>query len=404
MPRRMRVRLFVLTATLPLLLWAALPLTSTGQTGRVAKLQSKIEKKRAEVEKKKRTERVLASEVARYSRKIGSLQGDITALQRKQVAIQADLDRKRAELARIQERLRRERARLIRLKARQVEGQAALAKRLVELYKADRPDVVTVVLEADGFDDLLTRTEFMQRVSNQDARIIRTVKAAKVEATRTARTLARLERDAEKVAAQIQDRRDEVAEVKGQLVDRRDEFAAVRGKKNEVLTNVREDRHELEGHLRGLEAEQAKITAALQRSAASNGYDPGVAGPVRQGSGSFVWPVNGPITSGFGPRWGRLHAGVDISAPEGTPIRAAASGKVVLLGWTGGYGNYTCIQHGGGISTCYAHQVRYGTSMGASVSQGQVMGYVGNTGNSFGAHLHFEVRINGSPVNPAGYL
>jgi murein DD-endopeptidase MepM/ murein hydrolase activator NlpD len=264
--------------------------------------------------------------------------------------------------------------------------------------------VVTVVLEADGFDDLLTRTEFMQRVSNQDARIIRTVKAAKVEATRTARTLARLERDAEKVAAQIQDRRDEVAEVKGQLVDRRDEFAAVRGKKNEVLTNVREDRHELEGHLRGLEAEQAKITAALQRSAASNGYDPGVAGPVRQGSGSFVWPVNGPITSGFGPRWGRLHAGVDISAPEGTPIRAAASGKVVLLGWTGGYGNYTCIQHGGGISTCYAHQVRYGTSMGASVSQGQVMGYVGNTGNSFGAHLHFEVRINGSPVNPAGYL
>ena len=404
MPRRMRLRLFVVTVTLPLVLWAALPLTSTGQTGRISKLRSKIEKKRAEVNAKKRTERVLASEVARYSRKIGSLQGDITALQRKQVAIQADLDRKRAELARIQERLRNERARLIRLKARQAEGQAALADRLVELYKADRPDMVTVVLDADGFEDLLTRTEFMQRVSSQDARIIRTVKAAKADAVSTARRLSELERDAKKVAAQIQARRDEVAEVKGQLVDRRDQYAAVRGKKNAVLSNVREDRQDLEGHLRGLEAEQAKIAAALQRSAASNGFNPGVAGPVRQGSGSFVWPVNGPVTSGFGPRWGRLHAGMDIASPNGSPIRAADSGKVVLLGWTGGYGNYTCVQHGGGTSTCYAHQSRYGTSLGASVGKGQVIGYVGNTGNSFGAHLHFEVRINGSPVNPAGYL
>ncbi len=404
MPRRMRVRLFVLTATLPLVLWAALPLTSTGQTGRIASIQSKIEKKRAEVEAKKRRERVLASEVARYSRKIGNLQGDITRLQAKQVSIQADLDRKRDELARIQERLRQERARLIRLKARQAEGQAALATRLVELYKADRPDVVTVVLESDGFEDLLTRTEFMQRVSSQDARIIRIVRLAKADATRTARRLVQLERDAKRVAAQIEARRNEVAQVKGQLVDRRDQYAAVRGKKNAVLSNVREDRHELEGHLRGLEAEQARVSAALQRSASSNGYNPSVAGPVRQGSGSFIWPVNGPLTSPFGPRWGRLHAGVDISAPEGTPIRAAASGKVVLLGWTGGYGNYTCVQHGGATSTCYAHQSRYGTSMGASVSQGQVIGYVGNTGNSFGAHLHFEVRINGSPVNPAGYL
>jgi murein DD-endopeptidase MepM/ murein hydrolase activator NlpD len=404
MPRRMRLRLFLATALLPLALWAALPMGTTAQTGKIASIQSKIQKKRAQVEAKKRRERVLSSEVARYSRRIGNLQGDITNLQRKQVAIQADLDRKRNELARIQERLRRERVRLTRLKARQAEGQAALSERLVELYKADRPDLVTVVLEADGFADLLTRTEYMQRVSSQDARIIRTVRDAKRDAVTTARRLSKLEKDATRIAAQIQSRRDEVARVKGQLVDRRDQFAAVRGKKNAVLSNVRADRHELEGHLKGLEAEQAKVSAALQRSAASNGFNPGVAGPVRQGSGTFIWPVNGPVTSGFGPRWGRLHAGVDISAGEGTPIRAADSGKVVLLGWTGGYGNYTCVQHGGGTSTCYAHQSRYGTSMGASVSQGQVIGYVGNTGNSFGAHLHFEVRINGSPVNPAGYL
>ncbi len=118
-------------------------------------------------------------------------------------------------------------------------------------------------------------------------------------------------------------------------------------------------------------------------------------------------PLDGPVYSNFGYRWGRLHAGIDISAGEGTPIHAADSGRVVLMqgtGASGGYGNYTCVQHTSTMSTCYAHQSRFGTSVGASVSQGQVIGAVGNTGNSFGAHLHFEVRINGAPVNPVGYL
>jgi murein DD-endopeptidase MepM/ murein hydrolase activator NlpD len=118
----------------------------------------------------------------------------------------------------------------------------------------------------------------------------------------------------------------------------------------------------------------------------------------------MIWPVGGTFTSPFGQRWGRLHAGIDIAAAVGTPIRAAESGKVVLASWTGGYGNYTCIQHSGSLSTCYAHQVRYGTSVGANVSKGDVIGYVGNTGNSTGAHLHFETRVGGNPVDPMGYL
>ena len=108
--------------------------------------------------------------------------------------------------------------------------------------------------------------------------------------------------------------------------------------------------------------------------------------------------------SPFGMRWGRLHAGVDIASPGGTPVRAAKAGRVVLAGWTGGYGNYICIDHGGGFSTCYAHLSAYAVSSGASVSQGQVIGNVGCTGHCFGDHLHFETRVGGSPVNPAGYL
>ena len=127
-------------------------------------------------------------------------------------------------------------------------------------------------------------------------------------------------------------------------------------------------------------------------------------GPVRRGSGDLIYPINGQFTSPFGMRWGRLHAGIDLAAPTGTPIRAAASGRVILMAPTGGYGLYTCIDHGKSISTCYAHQSRFGTERGAYVKQAEVMGYVGNTGHSFGAHLHFEIRVNGRPVDPMDYL
>lgn len=123
----------------------------------------------------------------------------------------------------------------------------------------------------------------------------------------------------------------------------------------------------------------------------------------------MIWPVTGPITSPFCERrsYEACHPGIDIGVPEGTPIHAAAAGRVVLMQPTsasGGYGNYTCIQHTATLSSCYAHQSRFGTTAGASVSQGQVIGFVGNTGHSFGAHLHWEVRINGAITNPLNYV
>ncbi len=395
--RASRLGLLLAVVLLPLALWAALPVVTAG-----APLSAKIEQKRKQIEHKKGRERVLSTTVARYSRRIGSLQGDITVLQRKQVRIQGDLDAKRAELARIQERLRQERIRLARLRARLAEARIALAGRLIELYKADKPDVVTVVLESDGFADLLERTEFMQRVSDQDARIIERVRTARADAKRTAARLDVLEKRATRVAAAIEAQRDEVARVRGQLVDRRDQYAAVRAEKAGALASTRESRKHLEGDLAELEAANARVQAQL--AGAQNGSAPTAAGPIRPGAGGMVWPVNGPIVSPFGMRWGRLHAGVDIAAPAGTPIRAAQSGKVILLGPTGGYGNYICVGHGNGLSTCYAHLSSYGTSGGASVSKGQVIGSVGCTGHCFGDHLHFETRIGGSPVNPAGYL
>jgi peptidoglycan DL-endopeptidase CwlO len=320
-------------------------------------------------------------------------------LQGRQARIQADLDAKLAELARIQERLRQERIRLARLRARLAEARIVLSKRLVEIYKADRPDVVTVILESDGFAELLERAEFMQRVSAQDTRIITRVKRAKADATATTKRLDGLEARQAAVTRQVTARRDQVAAIKGRLVDNRTTIEGARAQKRNALASTRSSRHALEGDLRVLEREQARISARL--AAAAGGP---AAGPVRAGSGQLIWPVNGPIASPFGMRWGRLHAGVDIAVPTGTPIRAADSGKVVLMGWVGGYGNYTCIAHAGGLSTCYGHQSRFGTSDGATVSKGQVIGYVGCTGHCFGPHVHFETRVGGTPVNPMNYL
>ena len=201
MARRMgrRLSLLLLVAALPLALWAVLPLGSSGQS-----LQEKIDSGRAKIEQHKGRERVLTTQVSAFTSRINSLQADITVLQTKQVRLQANLDAKRAELAQIQEDLRRERLRLARLQRRLAEARVELANRLVQIYKEDAPDVVTVVLEADGFADLLERTEFLQRTSAQDARIIDRVRDAKAETKATAERLDRLEKRAEEVAEAIE--------------------------------------------------------------------------------------------------------------------------------------------------------------------------------------------------------
>jgi murein DD-endopeptidase MepM/ murein hydrolase activator NlpD len=392
-----RLRLLILVAAMPLVSWLAVPVLSDGAPRNIA---GKIETKQRQIQAKKGREQVLTTTITRYTRRINLLQGDITTLQARQTRIQGDLDAKRAELARIQDRLRRERIRLNHLRARLAAARTALSKRLVEIYKADEPDVVTVILESNGFTDLLERTEFMQRVSHQDARIIDRVKIAKADATATAKRLDGLEQRQHDVTVLVSRRLDEVSAIKGRLVDRRQDYQGAKFVKTRALLSTRHQRHELQDDVAALQKQQARISAALQ------GASPGT---IRHGSGSLIWPVNGPITSPFCETraWERCHPGIDIGVPAGTPIRAAGSGRVVLMqsvGVSGGYGNYTCVQHTASMSTCYAHQSRFATSLGASVSQGQVIGYVGCTGLCFGDHLHFEVRINGSVVNPLNYL
>ncbi|MEA2252599.1 MAG: hypothetical protein QOI62_3891 [Solirubrobacteraceae bacterium] len=402
----MRLRILLAGAVLPLALWAALPLVSEGASPQndLNQVERKIQTTQGKIGRRKGTEHLLTTQISGYTQRITRLQGRIGGLQRRQATAQSDLDAKQAELFGIQDDLRAERRRLVRLRARFVQARTGLAERLVQLYQADKPDVVTVILSSKGFADLLEQGDFMKRVSDQDQRIVKLVRDAKAQATASAKRLGTLESRQQRVTAIVAQRRDEIAQAKQGLIDTRVGLASTRTGKQRALGNVRASRQQLEGALSNLRAEQSKIQSTLQQSA---GTLP--AGAIKQGSGALIWPVNGPITSPFCERraWEACHPGIDIGVPSGTPIRAAAAGTVVLLqsvGASGGYGNFTCIQHTGAMSTCYAHQSSFAVSLGQSVSQGQVIGYSGCTGLCFGPHLHFEVRINGQVTNPVNYL
>ncbi|MDA0163901.1 peptidoglycan DD-metalloendopeptidase family protein [Solirubrobacter ginsenosidimutans] len=399
---RLRLTLLVLVTSLPFVLWSVLPVGSSAQNP--GTIQKKIDRSQSLIGGHKAKERVLTTDISSQTKRINDLQSDITRLSTRQQTLQTSLDQKRAQLAVVQRKLREERARLTRLRARLLVVRRALADRLVQLYKADAPDAITVVLESDGFADLLNRADFMERVSRQDSKIMGVVASAKTDATTTAKKLDGLEKQQAKVTKDIQNQRDEVSTVRVGLVDRRDRIQTARSQKNQLLASSRDRRHKLEDDVEVLQKQQAKIQAKLA------GYSgPMTSGPAKPGSGGLIWPVNGPITSPFceSRAWESCHPGIDIGVPSGTPIHAAAAGKVVLMqseAASGGYGNFTCIQHTGSLSTCYAHQSRFATSLGAQVSQGQVIGFSGCTGRCYGDHLHFETRVNGSVVNPLNYL
>lgn len=386
-------RAFKLTLVLALAAFLVSPMP-----GHSASLQRKMDIVRAKIRAKKATEGVLTTTISRYNNRISRLQGEIRGLQERQGRIQDDLDETRADLFATQDKLEKARDRLARLKLYLGRAQTVLAERLVERYKNGEPDVLTVILEADGFTDLLERTEFLDRITNQDKQVIERVRVLKARTTKQANELASLQRKQRAAAEAIQARRDAIAAVKGRLVSSRSELQSSRDGRQAVLSRVRDQRQDLEGDLSKMQSQvQAQLVAAQRGPSA---------GPIRRGTGSMIWPVNGPITSPFceARSWESCHPGLDIGVPGGTPIRAADSGRVALAGWTGGYGNYTCIQHSSSLSSCYAHQSAIGVRAGQNVSQGQVIGRIGCTGLCFGDHLHFEVRINGAVTNPLNYL
>jgi murein DD-endopeptidase MepM/ murein hydrolase activator NlpD len=381
--------------------------TAEAKKPNLQNLRNKMERARSKIYRSRKKEKVLTTDLAKYTKRINNLQGDITKLQHKQVRIQTVLDLKQDRLGKTQIRLRKEKIRLSLLNTHLKEAQQILSQRMVQLYKMgdSRPNAVKVMMEAKGFTDMLERGKLLERIAEQDSQIITHVRKSRLEATESAGKLAALESQQRQMAEEVEARKSQVVGVKRSLESKQSSYQEVRGQKRRRLSNIQDDRKHAEEDLSAMERQEENITGIIRRSRDSGSDTERSYGPIREGSGSLIWPVNGSVSSGFGYRWGRLHAGIDIPAGEGTPIRAADSGTVTYAGWMGGYGNYTIISHSGSLRTCYGHQSSIGVSVGQHVKKGQVIGRVGNTGHSFGAHLHFETRDgSGTPHDPMRHL
>jgi murein DD-endopeptidase MepM/ murein hydrolase activator NlpD len=363
-------------------------------------LQSKLDSKEAKLSKVREKKGVLTTTISRYRERIERLTDEVAALRTREAAVRGRLEAKQAELDRAVAELDVAKKHLAIVKARLKRALVALRERLVAMYESGTPDILSVLVDAGGYEELVNRTEYLSRIHGLDEAVVGRVRDLRNQVKHTVGRLRsaknRIEAARDAIAAEEQ----ALASARAAVQSRQADLVAVRRSRERALQKV----NSVEGDLEGSVAEiQGEIAAQLMSTSSA----PLPAGPIRYGSGQFIWPVDGPVVSGFGMRWGQMHEGIDIAVPAGTPIRAAASGSVVLLqseAESGGYGNFTCLDHGGGLQTCYAHQSSIAVGSGQSVSQGDVIGYVGCTGHCFGDHLHFEVRVNGAPTDPLGYL
>lgn len=266
---------------------------------------------------------------------------------------------------------------------------SVLTGALVAIEQQGPGGYLNVVLGAQSFSDFETRLGLLSEIVTADAMVLSHVQQAEAQLQRERDALAAARRQFA-VAATV--RREAKQALTQQLSYQRDAIAALDLTYAKQASSIHSD-----------EGNSAEIERIIQ-SLASHGTGSGVHGI------HFIWPVIGPITSPFGYRLDpvthqyALHSGIDIGVPMGTPIHAAAAGRVIVAQWLNGYGYTIIIDDGDGISNLYAHQERFAVGVGDNVQQGQVIGYAGMTGWATGPHLHFEVRINGQPVNPAPYM
>jgi murein DD-endopeptidase MepM/ murein hydrolase activator NlpD len=365
-------------------------------------IDARLQAVQAKIARAEQRERVLAADIASVNSEIRGLASQVGVVSMRLAPLERDLALHKEKLNRLNELYQLQTDRFEFYRHEYDVLIERLGNRLIDLYEGGEPGTLEVLFSATSFSDLISQADYVDAVGRQDKNIAGQVGTAKQrvhqqrEHTKRFRALAAAE------TRTIALRAGQVRALRDQLLASKDRLAAARAAKRESLGNVAESKREFLHEVAGLARASASLAAQIQSAQASNSYSP--PGDTSPSAAGFIWPVNGPVTSGFGMRWGRMHEGIDIGVASGTPIHAAASGRVVYSGWMDGYGNLVAIDHGRGISTAYAHQSSIAVGNGQTVSQGQVIGYVGCTGHCFGPHLHFEVRINGTAVDPLGYL
>jgi murein DD-endopeptidase MepM/ murein hydrolase activator NlpD len=366
-------------------------------------LQSKLHAQEAKLSKVQARKGVLTTTISHYRIRIERLTTEVATLRTQEAGVRVRLRAKQTELDRAMTQLDVARRHLSVVKSRLKRALVALRSRLVAMYEAGTPDMLTLIVSSHGYDDLITRTDYLNQIHGMDEAVVGRVRDLRDQVRHTVARLRSAKDVIESARNAIATEENALATARTAVQKRQGSLVSARRQRERALQTITETEEDLDGSVAAI---QARLAARLSGMSSA----PLPAGPIRGGNGSgLIWPVDGPVVSGFGWRFGgaEFHQGIDIAVPSGTPIRAAAAGTVIFTepeASSGGYGNFTCIDHGGGLSTCYAHQESFAVSAGQQVSQGQIIGYSDCTGHCFGPHVHFEVRVNGTPVDPLGYL
>lgn len=360
-------------------------------------VDARLERLRDSIEAAKQREQVLTADLSAASERIelAGAQAEVVAGQLRE--LEARLAEHRVRLAGLREQYTLESRRLKTLERAERVSQHRLEQRIIDIYVNDPPDQLEILFQVRSLNDLISQLDYLDQIARQDQQVAAEVAAAADRIAETRRRLRETKEAETRTTALLATQTAEQRHEYERLAAYRDELVSAQADRQALLGTIRDDRRAAQEDLVVLERASARLAARLRSSAP-------VGPPPPPSASGFSWPINGTITSPFGPRWGRLHAGLDIAAGFGTPIRAAAAGTVTYAGWMGGYGYLVVIEHGGGVATAYAHQQRIYASVGQTLARGEVLGEVGSTGNSTGPHVHFEVRVNGTAVDPFGYL
>lgn len=320
---------------------------------------------------------------------------ELGTIKEQRVAVENDITLNERQLAEAQKRL---------------EGrESVFYNRVRDIYINGRLSYLDVVIGSKDFSDFANRLEVLKRIIDSDITLINEIKKERAD----------IEAHKQKLEAD----RAKLVELEKAALAKQAEIEQKKAERNVVLQKAQNDRATAMQAIEELNASSAQVSAMLKErqaaraaaaaaaaAAAQSSGGQGASDNWVQGTGQLGWPVSGEITSPYGyrvhPIWGTTiyHSGIDIGVDEGTPVHAADGGVVVWSGWMGGYGYAVVIDHGNGLSTLYGHNSELAVDEGQSVAKGQVISYAGSTGNSTGPHVHFEVRVNGDPVDPMGYL
>lgn len=370
-----------------LVLWlAVLPLygamcfadTADDKRAELNDVRQRMERMQTRKEQARRKAESASAELSEVMGSLNELQAQANNLQKKSDTLQGKINDNQAKLEKKQQEMQ--------------ERMLIYRKRLRDIYINGQINYLDVLLGAKDFSDFSSRMYLLQKIISRDLELLEKLKqdAAEINSRK------------EQLAAEMK----EIKATQTELEAKKAKVNKLREQRAYMLYKAQEEEQSSQEEYERLLAISENIASMLRNMENAGGGAPAGQG----GTGQFMWPCNGPITSYYGwrthPIFGttKYHSGMDIAVDSGTPIHAADSGTIVYSGWLGGYGNCVMIDHGGGLVTLYAHNSALNVGEGQYVSKGAVVAYAGSTGYSTGPHCHFEVRLHGELTEPLNYL